>query len=97
MKHLSIKAFRDRGYLQELNRRFLHPLGLALEIQVRDDLEDDTATTMRIQDAQDDPEGFIFEDPDQAKTDAIDAEWNERAEVRQKALGFVLQPVKEES
>ena len=30
-KYMPIKEFRERGYLQELNRRFLHPLGLALE------------------------------------------------------------------
>ena len=29
---IDVKEFREKGYLQELNRRFLHPLGLALEI-----------------------------------------------------------------
>lgn len=27
----------DRGYLQELNRRFLHPLGMALEVQIAEE------------------------------------------------------------
>lgn len=31
-KRIDIKEFREKGYLQELNRNFLHPLGLALEI-----------------------------------------------------------------
>lgn len=31
-KYMKIKEFIEKGYLQELNRRFLHPLGLALEI-----------------------------------------------------------------
>jgi len=31
VKRMSVKEFRDLGYLQELNRQFLHPLGLALE------------------------------------------------------------------
>lgn len=30
--YLPIAEFRDRGYLQEVNRRVLHPLGLALEV-----------------------------------------------------------------
>lgn len=33
---MSVKEFRENGYLQELNRQFLHPLGLALEINIVD-------------------------------------------------------------
>lgn len=29
---MAISEFRDGGYLQEVNRRLLHPLGLALEV-----------------------------------------------------------------
>ena len=32
VKRMSAKEFRDEGYLQEVNRMFLHPLGLALEV-----------------------------------------------------------------
>lgn len=31
IKYLDMDEFRDGGYLQEVNRRFFHPLGLALE------------------------------------------------------------------
>lgn len=31
-KHIDIAEFRDFGYLQEVNRQFFHPLGLALEV-----------------------------------------------------------------
>lgn len=34
IKRMSPAEFRDLGYLQELNRRFLHPLGMALEVEV---------------------------------------------------------------
>ena len=34
MKYMNIKEFRDTGYLHELNRLFLHPLGLAMEISI---------------------------------------------------------------
>lgn len=34
IKRLPISEFRERGYLHEVNRLVLHPLGLALEVQV---------------------------------------------------------------
>ena len=34
VKKMSIKEFREKGFLQEANRLFFHPLGLALEISV---------------------------------------------------------------
>jgi hypothetical protein len=37
MNRISIKEFGEAGYLQEVNRKFFHPLGLALEIVVDDD------------------------------------------------------------
>lgn len=32
IKHIPVKDFRALGYLQEVNRRVLHPVGLALEV-----------------------------------------------------------------
>lgn len=40
---MSIAEFQSEGYLQEVNRRFLHPLGLALAVDsgwTRDDVEE---------------------------------------------------------
>lgn len=37
---MNIKEFREKGYLQEVNRQFLHPLGLALEIEINDEGEE---------------------------------------------------------
>jgi hypothetical protein len=34
MKKMNLNEFKSLGYLQELNRRFLHPLGLALAVSV---------------------------------------------------------------
>lgn len=31
VNYMDLAAFRERGYLQEANRQFFHPLGLALE------------------------------------------------------------------
>jgi hypothetical protein len=36
VKRIDIAEFRERGYLQEVNRLMLHPLGLALEVVVDD-------------------------------------------------------------
>jgi hypothetical protein len=36
VKRIDIAEFRELGYLQELNRLMLHPLGLALEVVVED-------------------------------------------------------------
>lgn len=33
IKYIGIDEFREFGYLQEVNRRFFHPLGLALEVR----------------------------------------------------------------
>lgn len=37
IKYIDIAKFRSEGFLQELNRQFLHPLGLALELIINDD------------------------------------------------------------
>jgi len=91
-KYMDITEFREEGYLQELNRRFLHPLGLALEVvQEKDGRE----YLGGIWDFRDDPEGLIFDD-DVLKADriaAIDSEWQRRGQSRLDGLGYVLQPV----
>lgn len=48
MPELSVEELRDAGYLSEANRRFFHPLGLALAVSedriVVLDGRDDSAT-----------------------------------------------------
>lgn len=69
MKYMTVKQFIERGYLQELNRLFLHPMGLSLQVEANVSAEgvvdagDDTQYgTFAIQDCQDDPEGVCFGD-----------------------------------
>ena len=57
IKKIDIKEFRDKGYLQELNRRFLHPLGLALSVKVNDD---GSETLDSIWDYREDSEGIYY-------------------------------------
>lgn len=94
VKYMSVAEFREEGYLQELNRRFLHPLGLALEVCVGKDGEE---TFGRIWDSRDDPEGIVYgEDTiELKKVEHIrHLEWG-RAASRLDALGFWVQPVNE--
>ena len=37
VKRIDIKEFRAKGFLQEVNREFFHPLGLALEVIINDE------------------------------------------------------------
>ena len=57
IKYMDAKEFREKGYLQELNRTFLHPLGLALEVKQE---TDGTETIGGIWDYRDDPDGIIY-------------------------------------
>ena len=65
MKRIGIKEFQEEGYLQEANRRFFHPLGLALEVIMND--EDGSMVLGGIWDSRDDPEGILFDDYDHDK------------------------------
>jgi hypothetical protein len=91
LKKLTAKEFRAQGYLQELNRRFLHPLGLALEVTLH---EDGNETFGEVWDCRDDPEGLIYGpgviNPKKAKFvyDETAARFPERV----KRLGFDIQP-----
>jgi len=66
IKKMKATEFRDFGFLQEANRQFFHPLGLALEILVKtNDKDDKIADTGEILiagiwDYRNDPEGIIF-------------------------------------
>ncbi|MCL4295752.1 MAG: hypothetical protein KJ077_08495 [Anaerolineae bacterium] len=92
-KRMDIKEFREFGYLQELNRQFLHPLGLALEV-----VADDETGEFRlggIFDCRDDPEGMIFGmgHIDPKKAARVQVAWHQKEEARIKKLGYIIQPV----
>lgn len=90
IKRIDIKEFREKGYLQEVNRRFFHPLGLALEVVVE---EDGSEHLGGVWDYRDDPEGVYFENIglDFTKRDFIDQEWGRRLNPRVNALGYMVQ------
>lgn len=87
---MDLTEFRDKGYLQELNRRFLHPLGLALCMTV---LEDKVTGIHGIWDYRNDPEGIIFapEDIDWDQAAWFDQEKHKRLKSRFESIGFIIQ------
>jgi|SRR3990172_133878 len=92
-KKLTPAEFRAQGYLLELNRQFLHPLGLALEIVTK---EDGTEYFGGVWDSRDDPEGFIFgdfDDDDRQRAKRIETEALQKAEVRRARFGWVIEPL----
>jgi hypothetical protein len=85
------KEFRDKGYLQELNRQFLHPLGLALEVEL---LTDGTERFGDVWDYRKDSEGMIYDVEliDSKKAKRIADEQAAKREVRELRFGFDIQP-----
>ena len=94
VRRIPIADFRALGYLQEANRQFFHPLGLALEVQID---ADGTERLGGVWDYRDDPEGIaygddILRDPKyRTRAAAIVAEQVRRAPERQRRLGFWIQ------
>ncbi len=88
-KYMDIKDFRENGYLQELNRTFLHPMGLALEVILE---EDGSEYLGGIWDYQDDPEGIYFaEEISQDKINFVKKIQEEKFPIRKEAIGYIIQ------
>ena len=92
IKRMDIKEFRELGFLQEANRWFFHPLGLALEVAI--DEETGKEVLGGVWDFRDDPEGMAFADgvidPDKAKH--VKDLKASKTKTRYTSLGYVIQP-----
>lgn len=93
VKRMPIKEFRELGLLQELNRQFLHPLGLALEVVI----EDGEERLGGVWDFRGDGEGIVYDDtstPEFLEKAAIVMGMRFQAHhKREAALGYVIQPL----
>ena len=100
-KHImDAEYFVKQGYLQELNRQFLHPLGLALSYMI------DSVTQKYelgyVIDCRDDPEGIIYDEMDinsaemRKKAENVRKEYFRFSVTRKRKLGFVIQPIPKE-
>ena len=91
IKHMDIKEFREIGFLQEANRQFFHPLGLALEITTEENGIPEHISG--VWDYRGDPEGVAFaDDPNTDKIDRVDKE-RFKHEAARKALFNSNSPV----
>ena len=92
--YMDIADFQRLGFLQELNRQFLHPLGLALEVVIEDD---GTTRLGYIWDYRNDPEGMMFNDlsssEEAEKAAYVLRHFEERAKVRIRRFGWIIQPI----
>lgn len=92
IKRIDIKEFREVGFLQEANRLFFHPLGLALEVVV----DDDGAESLGgVWDYRDDPEGIVYgaDTIDAGKARYVAECSDAHADARRALFGAVIQPV----
>lgn len=91
IKYMDLREFWKQGWLQEVNRLFFHPRGLALEMTEHDSGE---VTLSGIWDYRDDPEGIIFGDgPDAELTEAPHEQFQRHAQHRIDLMGNTIQPV----
>jgi hypothetical protein len=90
------QEFRDEGFLQEVNRQFFHPLGLAMAVYVNDESLDD-CFKVSIWDERDDPEGWFFAEGeiDDVKVQKVDDLKASKWLLRNKLLGHTGPPLEE--
>ncbi|KKK56859.1 hypothetical protein LCGC14_3060290, partial [marine sediment metagenome] len=99
IKYMSAREFHETGYLFELNRCFLHPLGLALEVKTDPHDPKFESSISGIWDYRDDEEGMRFGElgaDDQKKADVIEKLRSDRVAARVSKLGYWIQPCKVE-
>ncbi len=93
IKNMDIKEFRTTGFLQELNRRFLHPIGMTLTVEI-DDVGNESLGDILYTDNM---SGIIY------GSDDIQMKYNRMQNVRNverlmhkerlKTLGYVVEPI----
>lgn len=92
-KYMQVKHFYKQGFVQEINRRILHPCGLALEV----DPVDEDLWVLRILDAREEPEGLYFDDADlsRARAQTVTDLFQSKVRHRREVFGHIIQPVPE--
>ncbi len=96
IKYMPVEEFRKLGFIQEINRRLLHPCGLALEVVL--DTETGEAKFSGVWDYRDDPEGNAFGEGVMTREKCLSVEelLYSKKEFREENLGYFIQPVPEE-
>lgn len=90
---MNLTEFMNSGLLQEINRRILHPMGLALYLTVKDGIPIGIGGVL---DHRDDPAGMVFPDMGEEhykRYKNVQDELDRRIKTRSSVLGFGVQPV----
>lgn len=91
---LDVEDLITGGYLLEVNRQVLHPMGLALAVVPAEDGSDENAALVVI-DARSDPEGIRVADDSgtaRSRAETFEEEWLRRRPERYDRLGWMVQP-----
>lgn len=93
IKYIDLQEFRESGFLQEANRLFFHPRGLAMSVEVDDDGH--VTALGGIWDYREDAEGITYGDDQitQEKAELVETERIRHLAVRSEMFGGSVQPV----
>jgi len=61
-KMVPLEELLDMGLIFEINRQILHPLGMAIAVELDPDDPEFESKFAGVWDSRDDPEGFLFGD-----------------------------------
>lgn len=95
-EYMSLDEFQEQGFLMEINRQFLHPLGLAMAVAVNDTGR--VTHIAGILDFRSDPEGIRFGPltiEQVTRSERFQRMQKRMHDRRKKVLGYVVQPLKE--
>ena len=96
-KSMSVKEFREAGYLQEVNRRLLHILGIALSVEIDDKTGEEKFGN--IWDERDSEEGILYSekviktDVAKKKKDYVKGQLSLRGKNRKSKYGSIIQEI----
>lgn len=99
LKTVTPKELLDWGLIFEINRSVLHPLGLAIAVEMTE--KGEVFFSNGVWDSRDDPEGIIFAKDAFERGDAkyqnfMDKFGTARCEERTKVLGYTVQTTAEQ-
>lgn len=86
---IDINEFVNFGYLQELNRQFLHPLGMSMELDVGDNRWEIKIAHIRKNELS--KMNNIDSDEYERRKKNVENQKKKIATIRKKELGFVIQ------
>lgn len=94
---MDLNSFRNDGFLQEANRLFFHPLGLALEVDI--DNDGNVTAISGVVDSRDDVAGMCYDDSllatdaARAKANTVNHLYTDKVTNRIDHLGYIIQPL----